>query len=296
MKTVLVTGIGGNVGQGILRCIKTTGRPVRLIGCDISAGTAGEYFCDKAYKVPYADKPDYIKMIKEIVNAEGVLLIIPSTDSEGFHLSRAKPYINSEIAVSGRDACRCFFDKFATYELFKEHGIPFAETWHPGGVIIKPRRGRGSRNIIRSEYSDLEYVAQKLYRGVEITTAFYITKERDVHGYITFERELSNGMTSYARVADYDMDDIINKINECIEIKGAANIQSIVTDDGIVPFEVNCRISGTASIRSQFGFEDVKYTLQEYLLGEKPDKPDIKEGEAVRIFMDVIKGKRSYIF
>ena len=34
-RTVLVTGIGGNVGQGILRNIRSLNLPIRLIGTDI---------------------------------------------------------------------------------------------------------------------------------------------------------------------------------------------------------------------------------------------------------------------
>ena len=73
------------------------------------------------------------------------------------------------------------------------------------------------------------------------------------------------------------------------EFRGSANLQSIVTDDGIVvPFEINCRISGTNSIRANFGFEDVKYTLMEYLYGTTPPKPIITKGIATRIMLDVI--------
>jgi carbamoyl-phosphate synthase large subunit len=55
-----------------------------------------------------------------------------------------------------------------------------------------------------------------------------------------------------------------------------------------VPFEVNCRISGTNSVRSNFGFEDVKYTLEESLYGRRPSAVNITEGVAARILMDVI--------
>ena len=79
------------------------------------------------------------------------------------------------------------------------------------------------------------------------------------------------------------------KIIKNFKIKGSCNIQSIVDKKGkITPFEGNCRISGTNSIRSQFGFEDVKYTIEEYLFNKKPKKPIIKKGAAVRILMDVI--------
>src|SRR6478609_3466753 len=82
---------------------------------------------------------------------------------------------------------------------------------------------------------------------------------------------------------------IVEKMINHFEIRGSANLQMIVTaDHQIVPFEVNCRISGTNSIRSNFGFEDVKYTIQEYLYNQTPDQPQIIPGAATRILMDVI--------
>lgn len=43
-KAVLVTGIGGNVGQGILRNIQSLNLPIRIVGVDIAAFTQG-VFC-----------------------------------------------------------------------------------------------------------------------------------------------------------------------------------------------------------------------------------------------------------
>ena len=74
-----------------------------------------------------------------------------------------------------------------------------------------------------------------------------------------------------------------------LEIRGSCNIQSIVTSVGrVVPFEVNGRISGTNSIRSQFGFKDVQYTAEEYLFNQEPEAVHLKNGSAVRVLMDVI--------
>ena len=73
------------------------------------------------------------------------------------------------------------------------------------------------------------------------------------------------------------------------DLRGAANLQSIVTKEGeIYPFEVNCRISGTNSIRANFGFKDVQYTLEEYLYKQEPSPIQLSKGVAVRILMDVI--------
>ena len=72
-------------------------------------------------------------------------------------------------------------------------------------------------------------------------------------------------------------------------LKGSFNLQSIVTENNeIVPFEVNCRISGTNSIRHNLGFQDVKYTVQEYLFNQNPDEAKPINGIATRILMDIV--------
>ena len=72
-------------------------------------------------------------------------------------------------------------------------------------------------------------------------------------------------------------------------IRGSLNLQYIVDNNqNIHLFEVNCRISGTNSIRHNLGFQDVKYILQEYLYQEKPSKVTKKEGVAIRLLYDVI--------
>ena len=113
-----------------------------------------------------------------------------------------------------------------------------------------------------------------------------------LHGIITLERSLENGATTFCRVIK-DYDEELKKIAllmiENSDLKGAFNIQSIVTSDGkIIPFEVNCRISGTNSIRSAFGFKDVEYTINELLWKKELSPVKVKYGEAHRFLSDVI--------
>lgn len=303
-KTVLVTGIGGNVGQGILRNILKTGFPIRIIGCNVTDFSAGNHLCDAFYKVPYAMENNYIETINSIIKSENVDLIIPSTDYEVYYLSINKEKINAEIAVSNAQTAKTYLDKYLTYIFHKENGLPFAESYlpkdYPHGkfeeYIVKPREGRGSRGLHLNPQDldkfDDSYMVQELIKGKEITTAFYVDKNNRLHGFINMERTLENGATNECFVnRDYDdkLEQILLKMIAVNQFQGSANLQSIVNEKGeIIPFEVNCRISGTNSIRSNFGFEDVKYTLEEYLYDLQPSKPNITEGSAVRILMDVI--------
>jgi carbamoyl-phosphate synthase large subunit len=303
-KNVLVTGIGGNVGQGIIRNIRSLPYDIKVTGSNIVDFSSGNYLCDSFYKAPYAYDEQYIDVIIDIVRKENIDLIIPSTDYEVFYLSCNLSKIPCAIAVSDAEAAAIYLDKYESWLHHKKNNIPFAVSFEPsfyqnqfGQYIVKPKKGRGSRGIHINppdlrKFSDDEYMVQELHSGEEITTAFYVTREKKLHGFITMIRSLENGATSLCKVSSvYDAEvlKIIEKMIAHTPIIGSANIQSIATSGGdVIPFEVNCRISGTNSIRSNFGFKDVQYTLQEFLYDETPEKPVIRPGIAVRALLDII--------
>lgn len=305
-KTVLVTGIGGNVGQGIVRNILETKYPVRIIGINITDFSAGNHMIDTFYKVPFGYDPQYIPIIKNIIEKEAVDLILPSTDFEAYYLALAQSELSCTVAGSAFETGEIYLDKYITYQNHKEAGIEFAESCLPSEftgqykrALAKPRKGRGSKGLIfditdTSGLKDDEYMVQDMHSGREVTTAVYKRySDGALHGLITLERSLENGATVYCRVMD-DYDDKITAIAEkmCKKhsgLKGSFNIQSIITDSGeVIPFEINCRISGTNSIRSGFGFKDVQYTIEELLWNISPVTPQITKGEAFRFLTDVI--------
>lgn len=303
-KNVIVTGIGGNVGQGIIRNIRATGYNIRVIGTNILDFSAGNHLCDAFYKVPYAYDNQYIAILKEIAKKEKANLIIPSTDYEAYYLAAHVQDFDCEIACSDFKTTGIYLDKYESFLHHQTYQIPFAKAMLPSQYdesfkeyILKPKKGRGSRGLHFNPkdykaFSDEEYMVQDLIRGKEITCAFYVNKKQELHGMITMERDLENGATSKCVVVDeYDavQREIILKMMANANFRGSANLQSIVNTKGeIIPFEINCRISGTNSIRSNFGFKDVQYTLQEYLYNQEPDAVKITKGAAIRILMDVI--------
>ena len=303
-KTVLVTGIGGNVGQGVLRNIRDINWPIHIIGTNVEAFSAGNHLCDKTFMVPYAYDNDYIDFVKKIVEEEHVDLIIQTTDFEVYYLSLNANSINATIVACDASITNVYLDKYLSYKHHTSLNIPFVQSWLPsefegfeGDIIVKPRKGRGSRGItINPEdpksYSD-DYMIQPLHKGKEITTAIYIDKNKSLHGIFSMERQLQNGATNKCKTVNtFDnklKEDIIFKMIDQEGIRGSLNLQYIVDNNqNIHLFEVNCRISGTNSIRHNLGFQDVKYILQEYLYQEKPSKVTKKEGVAIRLLYDVI--------
>lgn len=304
-KSVLVTGIGGNVGQGIIRNIIESKYPITIVGCNIANFSAGNYLCDAFELVPYAFDENYIPTITEIIKKHKIDLIIPSTDYEVYYLAKNKHLLTCDVACSSETASSIYLDKWLTWLHHQKNNIPFANSCMPSQFnnqynehITKPKKGRGSRglhinHINPKSFADEEYMVQDLAKGKEITTAFYVTKQKQLHGLITMERTLENGTTNFSKVVfNYNAEiikTIIEPMIKLADIKGSINVQSIVTENNqIIPFEVNCRISGTNSIRTNFGFKDVKYTLQEYLYNQQPEEPNVTAGIAVRVLLDVI--------
>lgn len=302
-KTVLVTGTGGNVGQGVLRNIRSLGWDIRIVGTDVSAFTAGNHLCDATYAVPYSYDASYIPAIREIVDTERIDLVIPTTDYEIYYLSLHRDSINAVVAASDAAVAQKYLDKYLTFQHHESLGIPFAKSWLPKdyddsaeNIILKPREGRGSRGILINPANPKSFgddcMIQPLHKGREITTAFYVRKDGSLHGLFTMERELSNGATSKSKVVrefDAEIKKILLKMIAFGGLRGSLNLQSIVDGNNIIiPFEVNCRISGTNSIRHNLGFQDVKYTLQEYLYDQQPDAAKTTDGIAIRLLYDVI--------
>ncbi len=302
MKKVLVTGIGGVVGQGILRNLRKESFDIALIGTNVTAVSAGNHLCDAVHVVPYAYDPTYVETMRGIIEREGIDLVIPSTDYEVHYLMLAQSRLPAVVAASPAEVSRICLDKYHTWQALSAHGLPFAASCLPSEysgqfarTVVKPREGRGSRNIhvdppSPRDFRD-DYLVQEYLDGEELTTSFYVRIDGTLHGMITFVRELEQGNTAKAEVVDRhdaQLRPMIEALVARFPFRGSCNLQTRATLDGIIPFEINCRISGTNSVRSQFGFRDVAYTVQEYLLQQVPDAPQITHGSAIRVIMDVI--------
>ena len=302
MKSVIVTGVGGMVGQGILRNIRSLGQDISVHGTDIRAVSAGNHLCDSTHVLPYAFDPSYIPTMARVASQLGVDLIIPSTDYECYFLAKHATELGTAVAASPAEVSAACLDKYKTFEAFQAHGIPFADSVLPSSyqqrnsrVVVKPREGRGSRNIHvdpqdPGSYDD-SYVVQEYLDGPELTTTFYVNRDGRLHGHITLVRELEAGSTSRCEVTrehDDEIQSLVERMITNLAFRGSCNLQSRVTSAGVIPFEVNCRISGTNSIRSQLGFPDVAYTIDEYLNDREPQAPRVTGGCAIRMTHDII--------
>ena len=300
--TILVTGIGGNVGQGVARIIRAVDPGLRIVGTNTEEVSGGNHLCDSVHRVPAATEPAYLEAITRITRHENPSLVIPCTDYEAHALAS----LGADLPPSGLSdsaVATTFLDKWKTFQTFVAFGLPFAPSSLPSAydrrfspVIVKPREGRGSRDLHwnppRPDLYDDTFVVQEILSGDELTIAAYVTQAGQLHGFIVLRRFLLAGTTNLCEtVFDHDtrIAEFLEKLIRAIPVRGPFNVQAIACSDGsIVPFEVNGRVSGTASIRHHLGFRDVEYLLAEFVWKRPLAPVRITPGSAVRYLTDVI--------
>ena len=117
-------------------------------------------------------------------------------------------------------------------------------------------------------------------------------------GYVTQEGQLLHTITILESgdvhtrttriVQDYDEEvhTLLGKIASTLNIRGVFEVEAIYdqTSHEIIPFEVNLRISNTVSLRAAFGFEDVRWMIDELIYKKHLTPPiqTIHTGETSR--------------
>jgi len=68
---VAVLAVGGNVSQGILKALRRSALPLRVLGTDVSADQAGLYAADEGHVLPWASDPAFLPELARVCRAGG---------------------------------------------------------------------------------------------------------------------------------------------------------------------------------------------------------------------------------
>ena len=129
MQRILITGLGGGVGQSILKALQDT--DYGLVGVDSEALAAGLHAVPAAYTGLYAGDPKYVERLIEICRAESCSLIFVGHDVELLPISEQAEWLRANgivPVVSSPDIIRVCDDKLATHSFLKEKGFDVPET------------------------------------------------------------------------------------------------------------------------------------------------------------------------
>lgn len=282
MNGILITGIGGDIAQGVATLVRESRPGVRLVGTDVHAEHAGSLVADECMIVPPAGDPAYGSAILAAVRRHRVDVVMPMTEAE-------LPVVPGILA--GAPEVRCVtpgggvvaagVDKLATARALQRLGIPSPWTIatdeslpvsYP--CILKPRFGSGSRGVLTVEDpTEARCLAKKFPQAVfqellpaergEVTCAVYRTMHGEV-GVLQLLRRLAGGLTGWATVIrDERVDELCATVAQALDVRGSFNIQLKLTEAGPRIFEINPRFSSTVVMRHRIGFKDVLWTLEE---------------------------------
>ncbi len=303
--TLLVTGVGGDIGQSILKCLKDVKPPLRLLGSDMDQFAAGQILVHKFFVSPPAiDKKKYINFLLGIIKREKIKYIIPSSEPEILLLNCARSHFeksNVFLFINKPHIIDTFFDKYATAEFLKRNKLPYPRTYriedYSGELdfplIFKPRFGYGSKGLtIVHDKEELDFlkkrrkdvVIQEIIGDIEEEYTICVFSDgRDMHS-IAFKRSLGYGSLSKITKLSNDvlLLDLAKKIAHAIDLQGSINIQARRTAKGYIPFEINPRFSSTVYIRHYFGFRDVEWWINLHEGRQVRYTPKYKSGVGVR--------------
>jgi carbamoyl-phosphate synthase large subunit len=295
IKVILITGIGGDISQGVATILRENRPDLRLIGVDVHAQHGGHLFVDQFTLVPSASSPDYIDAIKNIVRKYSVDVVIPMSEPE---LGAALPF--SELApgvkwiTAGERVVVAGLDKLETVRALTSLGVPvpWTKPVNEGRpiafpCILKNRFGSGSRAVFTvNNDEDVDYLVKRYPDAIfqellepadrEVTCAVYRRSDGEVASLLMLRR-LTGGFTGWAKVVkDEETSRMCEVIAQGLDLRGSMNIQLRLTDKGPRVFEINPRFSSTVLMRHRMGFTDALWALDE-AEGKSVVFPDIPQ-------------------
>ena len=196
MKTILITGIGGDIAQSIAAIIKERQLEIKIIGVDMNLAHAGYLSIDEFFQVPAASSGIYLESIRVLINTCAVDIVIPTSEQE---LSVFTPLINElgedRCITAGNNIIDIGTDKLKTMDFIASLNIPvpwsiLAKYELPATFpcIFKAQIGSGSKNIFKVDnQEEAVFLAKKFPYSIfqellepedqEVTCAVYRTRD-----------------------------------------------------------------------------------------------------------------------
>jgi carbamoyl-phosphate synthase large subunit len=128
MTTILLSASGAPGSARLIRALHENGeRSVRIVGTDMSNRAIGKHLCDAFHVVPPGSSPDYPDAILDLVETEGVDLVLPQSSFDLEALSATRERFPVPVLVSSPQTVHRSNDKAESYALLQRIGVPTVE-------------------------------------------------------------------------------------------------------------------------------------------------------------------------
>jgi len=317
MKTILVSGASGIVGYGILRSLRNSSLPCRLIGTTIYEDSVAGEFSDVFEKALVTKDEGYTDWLVQTIRKHKVDLVIPSIEADLYKWAENKSEIEQTGAIvmlNNPELVETCKDKWDFYNELLKSGTSYAiETRLEGSFeelssefglpfLLKPRKGFASRGIVKVESEEIYNQNKSLMGPIlmaqplvgndeeEYSTSAFCDGKGGVLASMSLKRKLAReGFTEKAEVVDLpEIKKAISELSQHFKPLGPTNFQFRADANGLKLLEINPRISSATSIRTAFGYNESEMAVNFYLNNITPGQPAIREGKAIRYTEDLI--------
>jgi carbamoyl-phosphate synthase large subunit len=314
-RNVLVSGASGVIGYGILKSLRKSGKDLHLIGTTVFPDSVAQGFCDTYLQPPMTSDARYMSWLLETIRKHEVELLIPGIEPDLFKWCEHRDAIEragARIVMNTEELIHLCQDKWHFYQRLLEVDFPYAiesslsADFHflaqAFGLpfLLKPRRGNGSRGIVRVDGIERFREHQSAVGPVlmaqpivgcdeeEYTTSAFCDGEGGFFTSLSLKRRLAReGYTEKAEVVeDEAIIEAVSMLCRLFKPVGPTNFQFRREGDAMRLLEINPRISSSTSIRAGFGYNEASLAVEFYLENRKMTKPTIRPGKAVRYIED----------
>jgi carbamoyl-phosphate synthase large subunit len=316
---VAVSGVGGGVGQSVMKALSISSLAVAVYPVDIHPFSSCLYRGVEATVLPRPETADGLLAWAAWLRDKSIDALIPGADHELIPFASVRDEWAAtglcQVLVSDLPLVAACRDKAATVDLLRENGFPAprsawdlsvseARAWAKSQgypIVLKPRDGSASRNVyVIGDDEELVFFYGRTPRPMlqeylslsgnveEFTCAVFVDTHGTPIGTFTARRELSGGTTYRAEVGDWpELHELLVSLGRALRPRGPMNVQLRLTDRGPVAFEINIRCSGTSAIRAHFGYNEPDMMLRHYVLGQQLSPPQVGRGYALRYWNEV---------
>jgi len=316
MRTILVTGVGAIIGYGIIRSLRASRFPVRIVGMDIYTDAVGQRWCDVFEQAVRADQPGYGEHVAGLIRRHAVDLVIPGIEQDIHRLAVDQHLMplaetKARYALNDPELIRIAADKWLTHLELVKAGFPIIGTCIDGNfhelvkrfgypLLMKPRRSYASKGIQRltTEADFLywkdklgdEFMVQEIVGDLqsEYTVGAFGLGDGTLAQQIAFQRVLStDGSTAKATVRRIpELETRVEQLAKRFRPDGPTNFQFRFHRGEYLLLEINPRISSSTSLRTAFGFNEAEMCVEYYLEGVIPPARTLRAGSAARFIED----------
>lgn len=283
MKTIIVTGANGDIGISIARILKEYNTEYKIIGTEIGDLWPAKNYFNKIHKIPKAQNDNYFFALKKILSSYENPLIIPTSEPELSVISNDyNRFKKLPLLINKSNIIKTFQDKYLTYKWLTKNNIPVATTYEIKNlkksnypIIIKPRKGSGSKNVFViknnkellffTKYYKDDFIAQEYLKNHKEEYTCAIFKDKKNNNSVIMKRKMKGDVTGEMFIdKNQKIKNILKLISNNINGSLFLNIQLRMENNIPKIFEINPRFSSTVRMRHMLGYQDLIWSINNF--------------------------------